>query len=459
MSENTVPAGAVDYDRNAAEGRLCELVDRIISEAKRQGADSVEASASGDQGLSVNVRRGDIETVEHTQERGFGVTVYRHTAEGVCKGSASTADDRGEAIAETVRAACNIAKYTQPDPCSGLADKALMATDLPDLDLLHPWIPEVGGAESMAVACEDAALSHDERITNSEGAAVNAHVGSRAYGNSHGFLAAVSGSRASLSCMVIGQDSDGMQRDYWYTVARNSGDLEAAGDVGRTAAQRTVARLGSRPIATGRYPVLMAPNLAAGLVGNVLSAISGSAQYRKSSYLVDSIGKAVMSSHISLREDPFLPRAMGSATFDGDGVGTRAQAFIQDGVVNSYVLGSYSARRLGLETTANSGGVHNLHVDSNTMPFSGLLKEMGTGLYVTELMGQGVNLLTGDYSRGASGFWIENGEIQHAVEEITIAGTLQDMLTHIVAFGEDVDTRGNTRCGSVLLEEMMVAAS
>ena len=261
-----------------------------------------------------------------------------------------------------------------------------------------------------------------------------------------------------MSCMVIGQDNDGMQRDYWYTVARKASDLLSAEEVGLTAAQRTVARLGSRPIATGRYPVMLAPNLAIGLVGNVMSAISGSAQYRKSSFLLDSIGNTVLSPHITLREDPFLPRAMGSAAYDGDGVATRAQAFIKDGVVQNYVMGTYSARRLGLETTANSGGVRNLHVDARTLPFADLLQELGTGVFVTELMGQGVNLLTGDYSRGAAGFWVENGQIVHPVEEITIAGTLQDMLRNIVAFGDDVDLRGNVRCGSVLLEEMMVAA-
>ncbi len=453
MSENTS-----DYDHSGVEAHLSTLVERIVNEAKAQGADSVEASASSDRGLSVNVRRGEIETVEYTQERGFGVTVYRHTADGVCKGSASTADDRDEAIVETVRAACNIAKFTQPDPCSGLAAAELMATEFPDLDLLHPWIPEVDQASTMAVACEGAALAHDSRITNTEGASVNAHVGSRAYGNSHGFIAASSASRASMSCMVIGQDNDGMQRDYWYTVARKASDLLSAEEVGLTAAQRTVARLGSRPIATGRYPVMLAPNLAIGLVGNVMSAISGSAQYRKSSFLLDSIGNTVLSPHITLREDPFLPRAMGSAAYDGDGVATRAQAFIKDGVVQNYVMGTYSARRLGLETTANSGGVRNLHVDARTLPFADLLQELGTGVFVTELMGQGVNLLTGDYSRGAAGFWVENGQIVHPVEEITIAGTLQDMLRNIVAFGDDVDLRGNVRCGSVLLEEMMVAA-
>lgn len=452
-------ASTGDYDAKATENRLAGLVERILAEAKRQGADSAEASASSDKGLGVNIRQGEIETVEHTQERGFGVTVYRHTSDGVCKGSASTADDRDEAIVETVRAACNIAKYTQPDPCSGLADKGLMATDFPDLDLLHPWLPEVEQAEAMAVACEAAALEHDSRIINSEGSGVNAYVGSRIYGNSHGFIAGGSGSRQSMSCMVIGQDNDGMQRDYWYTVARNAADLDEPADVGRTAAERTVARLGSRPIATGRYPVVLAPNLAMGLIGNLMSAISGGSQYRKSSFLLDSLGDTVASTHLTLREDPYLPRAMGSASYDGDGVATRKQSFIADGVVASYVMGTYSARRLGLETTANSGGVHNLHVDGHTLAYNDLLKEMGTGLLVTELMGQGVNLLTGDYSRGAAGFWVENGEIVHAVEEITIAGTLQEMLTHIVALGDDVDTRGNTRCGSLLLEQMMVAAS
>ena len=360
-------------------------------------------------------------------------------------------------MVQTVRAACNIAGFTEPDPCSGLADAELMAGELPDLDLLHPWRPEVEEAEQLARECEAAAFELDPRISNSDGAQVSAHTGTRAYGNSHGFLAAVSGSRHGISCMVIGEDSEGMQRDYWYTAAPARDELEGAAAVGRRAAERTVARLGSRPIATGRYPVLLAPNLAIGLVSNVLSAIGGASLYRKATFLLDSLGTEVMSTHVTLREDPYLPRAMGSAAFDGDGVATRAQPFVERGVVTSYVLGSYSARRLGLATSANSGGVHNLHVDGRRLGFDELLREMGSGLYVTELMGQGVNLLTGDYSRGAAGFWVEDGEIRHPVEEITIAGNLRDMLRHIVALGDDVDVRGNIRCGSLLLEEMTVA--
>ena len=450
---------AQTYDRASNEAMLKDLVARILREAKVQGASSAEVSASLDSGLSVAVRRSEIETVEYTHERGFGITVYRQTADGVAKGSASTADDRDESIAETVRAACNIAKYTQSDPCSGLADPELMASEFPDLDLLHPWQPEVVEAEQLARTCEEAAVGFDSRISNTEGAQVNAHVGSRVYGNSHGFIGAVSGSRQGLSCMVIGQDNSGMQRDYWYSSARRVDKLEDAVEVGRKAAQRTVDRLGSRPIKTGSYPVLLAPNLAIGLMGSVLSAISGGSLYRKSSFLLDSIGKEVMSPHLSLREFPYIRGAMGSAAFDGDGVTTREQAFIDRGVVASYILGSYSARRLKMRTTGNSGGVHNLHVEGRTASFEDLLGELGTGLYVTELMGQGVNLLTGDYSRGAAGFWVENGEIKHPVEEVTIAGTLQSMLHQIVALGDDVDLRGNIRCGSLLLKEMTVAAA
>lgn len=447
------------YDRSANEAMLKDLVARILREATVQGAASAEVSASLDSGLSVAVRRGEIETVEYTHERGFGITVYRETADGVAKGSASTADDRDESIEETVRAACNIAKYTQSDPCSGLADAELMAQEFPDLDLMHPWQPEVSEAESLGRTCEAAALEYDGRISNTEGAQVNAHVGSRVYGNSHGFMGAVSGSRQGLSCMVIGQDNAGMQRDYWYSVARKLENLEDAATVGRKAAQRTVDRLGSRSIKTGSYPVLLSPNLAIGLVGSVMSAISGGSLYRKSSFLLDSLGKKVMSPHMSLRELPFLEGAMGSAAFDGDGVATREQAFIEKGVVSSYILGSYSARRLQMSTTGNSGGVHNLHVEGRTATFEELLHELGTGLYVTELMGQGVNLLTGDYSRGAAGFWVENGEIKHPVEEVTIASTLQNMLQQIVAIGDDVDLRGNVRCGSLLLGQMTVAAA
>lgn len=447
------------YDQAVNEATLKELVARILREATTQGASSAEVSASLDSGLSVAVRRGEIETVEYTHERGFGITVYRETADGVAKGSASTADDRDESIVETVRAACNIAKYTQSDPCSGLADAQLMALEFPDLDLMHPWQPEVSEAEALAQTCEAAALGYDGRISNTEGAQVTAHVGSRVYGNSHGFVGAVSGSRQGLSCMVIGQDNTGMQRDYWYSVARRVKDLQDPAEVGRTAAQRTVDRLGSRPIKTGSYPVLLSPNLAIGLMGSLMSAISGGSLYRKSTFLLDSLGKEVMSPHMSLREYPLLKGAMGSAAFDGDGVATREQAFIEDGVVSSYILGTYSARRLQMQTTGNSGGVHNLEVAGRTASFEDLLGELGTGLYVTELMGQGVNLLTGDYSRGAAGFWVENGEIKHPVEEVTIASTLQSMLRQIVAVGDDVDLRGNVRCGSMLLAQMTVAAA
>ncbi|MEM7220172.1 MAG: metalloprotease PmbA [Pseudomonadota bacterium] len=451
-SDSSAPA-----DRAPVEANLRDLVERILREARSQGADSAEVSASDDHGLSVNVRRGELETVEFTQERGFGITVYRHDADGVRKGSASTADDREDSIRDTVRAACKIAEFTQPDPCSGLADAELMATEQPDLDLLHPWTPEVDEAAALALECEAAALQFDPRIKNSDGAGVNAYVGTRVYGNSHGFIGTVSGSRNSMSCMVIAEDNAGMQRDYWYTVGRDANAMEPAADVGRTAAERTVARLGSRPISTGRYPILLAPNLAIGLIGSVLSAISGASLYRKSSFLLDSLGQTVTSPHITLREAPHLPGAMGSAAFDGDGVATREQTFIDKGVVSSYILGSYSARRLGLETTGNSGGIHNLIVEGRSLDLPDLRGEMGTGLYVTELMGQGVNLLTGDYSRGAAGFWVENGEIKHPVEEVTIAGTLQEMLKDIVAFGTDVDTRGNIRCGSLLIGGMTVA--
>ena len=450
---------AADYDAEAQEARLRELVTRLLAEARRQGADSAEVSASIDVGLSVNVRRGELETVEHTAERGFGITVYQHTPEGQRKGSASTSDDRDAAIIDTVRAACNIARFTQPDPCNGLADADLMARHLPDLDLLHHWLPPVDEATDMAQRCEAAALSHDERISNSDGASLNAHTASRCYGNSHGFLHATSGSRQSVSAMVIAADNDGMQRDYWYSMARRVTDLDAPEAIGRRAAERAVARLGARPLATGRYPVMLAPNLAVGFIGTVLSALSGGSLYRKASFLQDSLGKAVLSPHVTLREQPLLPRGMGSSAYDGDGVATREQAFIAQGIVQRYLLGSYSARRLGLETTGNSGGVHNLRVEARTLPLNLLLGEMNRGLLVTEMMGQGINMLTGDYSRGASCFWVENGEIQYPVEEITIAGNLQNMLQQIVAFGDDVDQRGNIWSGSLLLEQMTVAGA
>ena len=442
-------------DLRGEQGRLERLVADILDEARRQGATASEVSASVEAGLSVNVRMGALETVEFNQDRGFGITVYV----GDRKGSASTSDSRPEAIAETVRAALNIARYTQPDRWNGLADAALMPKTLPDLDLYHPWDLDPARAEAFAAACEAAGRAADKRIINSEGAGVSSHRACRVYGNSNGFIGSVVATRHGLSCALIAEDAGGMQRDYWYTQSRDPAALDAPEAVGREAARRTLARLGPRQVATGRFPVLFVPNMAAGLIGSLLGALAGGAQYRKASFLPDSLGQQVASPMLSLIERPHLPGRIGSAAFDGDGVATAEKAFLQNGVVQHYVLSAYSARRLGLAPTGNADGVHNLHVLGEARPVPALLATMGQGLIVTELMGQGVNGVTGDYSRGAAGFWVENGEIAWPVDEITIAGNLRDMLNDIVALGDDPDTRGNLWSPSILIGSMMVAGS
>jgi len=438
-----------------SQGDLQGIVTTILDEAKRQGASAAEAGVNAESGLSVTVRLGEVETVEHNRDKGLGVTVYF----GQRKGSASTSDFSREAIRETVAAASAVAKYTAEDPCAGLAEAALMAKDIPDLDLYHAWELSAEHAIGLAQECEAAARETDKRITNSEGATVSSHAGYRVYGNSHGFLGAYPSSRHSVSCAVIADDGHGMQRDYWYTVARDSGDLESAHSVGRRAGERTVRRLNGRRLPTQQAPVLFVAEVAGGLFGSFIRAIRGESLYRKSSFLLDQLGEAVFPSFMRIHEQPHLRKALGSSPFDGEGVATRARDLITDGVLQGYVLDSYSARKLGMETTGNAGGVHNLTIDPGPLDFAGLLKEMDKGLLVTEMMGMGVNIVTGDYSRGAAGFWVENGEIQYPVEEITIAGNLRDMFKGIAAVGSDVDTRGNTRTGSVLIERMTIAGT
>ena len=432
---------------------LQQLVQDILGEAARQGSDQAEVSVSVDQGLSVSVRKGELENLEFNQDRGFGVTVYL----GQRKGSASTTNSSADAIRDTVAAAKHIATYTEEDDCSGLADASLMPQQLVELDLFHPWSVETDEAVQMACACESAGLAVDPRLTNSDGAQVNSQQSSRVYGNSHGFVGAYSGTRHGLSCVLIGEDSAGMQRDYWYTVGRSLTQLETAEEVGRQAGSRTVARLSPQNAPTGTFPVLFAPNMAGGLIGHLLGALSGGAQYRRASFLLDGLGESVMPSWLSLLERPHLPTALGSASFDGDGVATREKAFVDQGVVQSYILSAYSARKLNMQTTGNAGGVYNLDVVGPSTPVDQLLRQMGSGLLVTELMGQGVNGVTGDYSRGAAGFWVEGGEIQYPVAEVTIAGNLKDMYRNMVGLGDDVDLRGNVRSPSILIESMTVA--
>lgn len=440
-------------DLRESEPALKVLVGDILEMAMREGASAAEVSASEDVGLSVTVRKGELETVEFNQDRGFGITVYC----GKRKGSASTSDSSPGSIRETVRAARNIARHTQEDPCCGLADGQLMARRLPALDLYHPWQLDAGSAEKLALACEAAGMGHDPRIVNSDGAQVSTQQSCRVYGNTNDFLGSHVGTRHSLSCMLIGEDDAGMQRDYWYTVAREPQRLENPDAVGVEAARRTVARLSPRKTATGRFPVLFVPQMAAGLVGHLIGAISGSALYRNASFLPDSLGETVTAAHLSIREEPHLRGQMGSAAFDGDGVATRAKAFVDNGVVRNYVLSSYSARKLKMTTTGNAGGVFNVTVTGETRPVPALYAAMNRGLVVTELMGQGVNSVTGDYSRGASGFWVDNGQIAYPVDEITIASNLRDMYLNVELIGDDVDERGNIRAPSVLVGEMTLA--
>lgn len=438
--------------------RLPELRDIVafaLEEARAAGATQAEADASLRQGLGVTVRLGEVETIEYQRDRGLGITVYFNGA----KGSASSADFRREAVREMVAKACTIARHTARDPFAGLADAADMAREVPDLDLFHPWELAPEQAIEMARACEAAGLAVDRRLTNSEGASVSTHRGVRVYGNSHGFLGGLPTSSHSISCVLLAQDGEDMQRDYWYSSARASSDLEPLEEIGRKAAARAVARLGARQISTRRAPVLLAPDMAREFFDHLVGAVRGASQYRKSSFLLDAMGQQVLPDFLQMRERPHLPRGMASSPFDAEGVATRDRDLVRDGVLQGYVLGSYSARKLGLHTTGNAGGIHNLIVDSSDGLLSreALLSRMGTGFFVTEMMGQGVNGVTGDYSRGASGFWVENGEIVHPVHEVTVAGNLKPMLLGMLALGSDVDRLGAIHTGSVLLDEVTIA--
>ena len=432
---------------------LEDTVAQALEAARAAGATAAEVALGVDAGLSVSVRLGEVESLEYQRDRGLGVTVYV----GQRKGSASTGDLSREAIVETVRKAVSIASFTAEDPCAGLPDAADLAREIPDLDLAHPWPISAEEAVELARRCEAAALAVDARLVNSEGGAVGTHAGLRVYGNTHGFLASYPGTQHSVSCSVLGQQGEDMQRDYWYTAARDWRALESAEVVGRIAGERTVRRLGARRLATCRAPVLFVPELARGLVGHFLSAIRGGAQYRQSSFLLGAAGEQVFPAFVAIHERPHLPRALGSAPFDAEGVATRDQDWVVGGVLRGYILDTYGARRLGLRTTGNAGGTHNLLVEPGTDDFAGLLRRMGRGLVVTELLGQGVNGVTGDYSRGASGFWVEGGELAYPVHEVTIAGNLREMYRGVVAIGADVDRRASLQTGSWLLGEMTIA--
>jgi PmbA protein len=433
--------------------RLKTVVQQLLDEAKQQGASAAEAAFSVDNGLSVSARLGDVETIEYHCDQGIGVTVYF----GQQKGSASTNDVSADSLKETVKAACSIARYASADEFAGLPDPQLLATEFPDLDLNHPWAIDAEKAITLAIECENAARDYNVAITNSEGASVNSHQGTRVFGNSLGFLQGYQSSRHSISCSVLAGSGDAMQRDYWYSVARNADLLESAQQVGKKAGQRTIARIGARSLVSRHCPVMFSAEMASGLIGSLLGAISGSSLYRKSSFLLDSLNTQILPDFVRIHEQPLLIGGMGSASYDAEGVATHARDIVSHGVLQTYILSSYSARKLGMQTTGNAGGVHNLIVESGEHDFASMLKLLGTGLLVTELMGQGVNRVTGDYSRGASGFWVENGVIQYPVQEITIAGNLKTMLRNMVAIGSDVDLRGNIRVGSILLEQMAIA--
>ncbi|MDI1310044.1 MAG: metalloprotease PmbA [Methylotenera sp.] len=426
----------------------------VLKVAKDLGASSAEAELSLSIGQNVSVRLNEVENIEYNRDKGMSVTVYF----GQQKGHASTSDLSPLAIKDTVAAACNIAKYTAKDEFCGLADANLMAKEVLDLDLHHPWNISVDEAIVIAKECETAALGVDARITNSEGASVSTSSGYFAYSNSHGFTGGYPSTRHGVSCSVIAESDDNMQRDYWYSTARAAVDLESAIAIGNRAGERTVRRLNSRKIKTCQVPVMFEAPLASGLISSLISAISGGNLYRKSSFLLDSLGKQVASPLLNINEEPHLKKGLASSPFDSEGVATHSRQLVKDGILQGYVMGSYSARKLGMQTTGNAGGNHNLIVQSGAQDFSGLLKQMGTGLLVTELLGSGMNMVTGDYSRGAAGFWVENGVIVHAVEEITIASNMAEMLKMIIAIGNDVCIQGSKQVGSILIERMTVAS-
>ena len=435
------------------QNNCVNLVKSILTQAKQKGADSAEVVASVNAGLGVSVRNGEVDTVEFNRDKGFAITLYY----GKRKGCASTTDVSEASIASTIDAASQIAKLTQEDSCSGLADYQQIAFNYPDLDLYYPWELTTDEAITIALDCEKLALSMDKRITNSEGAAVSNLHGLYVYGNSYDFVGYYPSSCHTISCSLIAKQGNEMERDYYYTVARDPNDLQSIKLVAEETVKRTLARLDARRIPTGNYPVIFQSEVARSLFSHFTAAIAGRNLYRQSSFLLDHLDKKIFPTWVHIYEDPLIIKGNASVPFDAEGVRTARSDIIKDGHLLRYILSSYSARRLGLESTANAGGVHNLFVKSQNLSFQDLLRQMHTGLVVTELMGQGANLITGDYSRGAAGFWVENGEIQYPVHEITIASTLQTMFNSIVAIANDIDTRGNTQCGSVLIEQMKIA--
>ena len=436
----------------AQRTRLEQAVSQALSIAQK-GCDSAEVAVSRTTGMSVSTRMGEVENVEFNSDGALGITVYHNQR----KGSASSTDLSEEAIARTVQAAIDIAKYTSEDPCSGPADRDLLAFEAPDLQLFYPSEVSAEQAIDYAANAEKAALSADPRITNTEGGSFNSHYGIRVFGNTLGMLQSYCSSRHSMSACVIAEENGDMERDYAYTIARKLDDLKSAQWVGEECARRTLSRLAPRKLATQKAPVIFAPEVATGLFGHLVGAISGTSVYRKSTFLLDSLGKQILPDWLTIRELPHVIGGLASTPFDSEGVRTEDRLIIENGVLNNWLMTTYAARKLGLKSTGHAGGIHNWHIAGQGLGFDDMLREMGTGLVVTELMGQGVSGITGDYSRGASGFWVENGEIQYPVSEITIAGNLKDMWASIIATGDDIETRSNIQCGSVWLPEMSIA--
>ena len=448
---NTLVTSAPRFSHTADS--LRNIAQSMLDYAKQRGASAASADVSVGFGQSVTVRQGEVETIEYNRDKGLSVTVYL----GQQRGDASTSDFSPQAVRDTVDAALSIARYTAKDDCSGLPDEDMLARDCPDMDLYHPWDLPVDDAIALAKQCEQAALDADKRISNSEGATVNLHEAQFITANSLGFIGGFPTSRHSLSCAVIAGEDDAMERDYWYAVARDATEMMDARQVGRIAAERTVRRLNARQIDTMQVPVLFEAPIASGLLGSFVGAVSGGSLYRKSSFLLDQMDQQIFAPHINISDVPDIRKGLASSPFDDEGVRTQRRVIVENGVLRGYFLGSYSARKLGMRTTGNAGGSHNLILQSGELDFAGLLKQMGRGLLVTELLGQGVNQVTGDYSRGAAGFWVEHGEIQYPVQEITIAGNLKDMYRNIVAVGNDVLVQGSKQCGSILVEGMTVA--
>ncbi|GAA3542000.1 metalloprotease PmbA [Zobellella aerophila] len=436
------------------EQRQLELaVEQALDSAKRLGADSAEVSISKQTGLSINTRNGELENIEFNKDGALGIAVYRDGR----KGSASTSDLRPEAIAKTVAAALDISRYTSPDPFAGIAESGDLAWDAPEVAMCFPADLEPEFGIELALRCERHALGQDGRIKQSDGASFSSTLGTRVYGNSHGFIKGYSGTRFGMSCVLIGEQDGDMQREYGYTSARSLADLWTPEQVADEAVTRTLGRLGGRKIGTTRVPVLFHPDVASGLFGHLVMAISGGSLYRKSSFLLDALGSRIFPEWLTISEQPHLDKGLASSPFDNEGVRTRAGNIIEQGILQSYLLTSYSARKLGMEVTGHAGGIHNWQVASSGQNLEQLLKLMDTGLLVTEMMGQGVNIVNGDYSRGAAGFWVEKGEIAYPVEEITIAGNLKEMFAGIQAIGTDVETRSSLQTGSVLIDQMKIA--